>query len=304
MSDDRIPLLLDVDTGVDDAMAIALASRLDRHRLIGITTVAGNVPLELATRNTQTVASWLGLDVPIYSGMDRPLVRELVDARSHHGTSGLGDWEPDVAPAPLSSTSAPEAIVQLAREHQRNITFVFVGPLTNLAVALSIEPRIVEWVQRLVIMGGAFFNAGNQTPFAEFNIFVDPDAAQRVADAGFKSTWVGLDVTHQTTLNRAGWDRLANASEPSSILVREMTRRILVDLERPAANLHDPLAVAVAEDPSLVELAEGQVVIDTTDARRGRTRVAEPASGDVVSSVCRSVNREAFSVMFSRVTAN
>ncbi|MCO5177921.1 MAG: nucleoside hydrolase [Thermomicrobiales bacterium] len=304
MSDSRIPLLLDVDTGVDDAMAIALASRLDRHRLIGISTVAGNVPLEFATRNTQTVAAWLNLDVPIYSGMDRPLVRELVDARAHHGTAGLGDWEPDVEPAPLSSTSAPEAIVQLAREHQGNITFVFVGPLTNLAVALSLEPRIVDWVQQLVIMGGAFFNEGNQTPAAEFNIFVDPDAAQRVADAGFRATWVGLDVTHKTTLDRTGWDRLAQASEPSAVLVREMTRRILVDLERPAANLHDPLAVAVAEDPSLVELAEGQVVIDTTDAKRGRTRLAEAAAGDAVSSVCRSVDREAFGALFARVAGN
>lgn len=304
MSGMQTPLLLDVDTGVDDAMAIALASRLDRHRLIGISTVAGNVPLELATRNTQTVASWLNLDVPIYSGMDRPLVRELVDARAHHGTSGLGDWNPDVAPAPLSPMSAPEAIVQLAREHQGNITFVFVGPLTNLAVALSIEPRIAAWVQRLVIMGGAFFNPGNQTPSAEFNIFVDPDAAQRVADAGFRATWVGLDVTHQTTLVRSDWDRLAHASDPGAVLVREMTRRILIDLERPAANLHDPLAVAVAEDASLVEMADGQVVVDTTDAKRGRTRLAEAAAGDVVSSVCRSVDREAFGALFARVAGS
>lgn len=293
---------MDVDTGVDDAMAIALASRLDEHELVAITTVAGNVPVEAATRNTRTVAGWLGLDVPIYAGLDRPLVRALRDAREHHGEAGLGDWQPDIELAELRDVVAPEAIVRVAREHHGAITFVFVGPLTNLAVALSLEPRLPELVDRLVIMGGAFFNAGNMTRWAEFNIFVDPDAAQRVADAGFRATWVGLDVTHHVTLDRNDWESLAPATEPGAVLVREMTRRSLVDLGRPRAHLHDPLAVAVAEDPSIVGLAEGLVVIDTTEPRRGRTRLAEPAADDTRAAVCRSVDRERFREMFARVS--
>lgn len=301
MSVTRRPMLMDVDTGVDDAMAIALASRLDRHQLVAITTVAGNVPVDAATRNTRLVAGWLGLDVPIHGGLDRPLARQLVDARGHHGEAGLGDWQPEIAPAPLSDITAPEAIVRLAREHRGEITFVFTGPLTNLAVALALEPRLVEWVERLVIMGGAFFNRGNVTPYAEFNIFVDPDAAQRVADAGFRATWVGLDVTHQTTLDRRDWDALASSSERGAVLVREMTRRILVDLGRPVAHLHDPLAVAVAEDPSIVGLAEGLVVVDTTEPRRGRTRLAEAAADDARAAACRTVDRAAFRRLFARV---
>lgn len=294
-------MLLDVDTGVDDAMAIALASRLDRHELVAITTVAGNVPVTSATRNTRLVVSWLDLDVPIHVGLDQPLARTLMDAREHHGEAGLGDWQPDVEPAPLSDVTAPEAIVRLAREHHGEMTFVFTGPLTNLAVALSLEPRLPDLVNQLVIMGGAFFNRGNVTPHAEFNIYVDPEAAQRVADAGFSATWVGLDVTHQTTIERQDWDALVGATEPGAILVREMTRRILVDLGRPAANLHDPLAVAVAEDATLVTRAEGLVVVDTTDERRGRTRLAEPTAADARSTVCRMVDRVAFRQLFARV---
>lgn len=293
---------MDVDTGVDDAMAIALASRLDRHELVAITTVAGNVPVEAATRNTRTVAGWLGLDVPIYAGVDRPLVRALKDAREHHGEAGLGDWQPEVELAALSDVAAPEAIVRLAREYRGEITFVFVGPLTNLAVALSLEPRLPALVDRLVIMGGSFFNPGNVSRWAEFNIFVDPDAAQRVGDAGFRAIWVGLDVTHQTTLDRRDWEVLAGASDPGAVLVREMTRRILVDLSRPRANLHDPLAVAVAEDPSIVGLAEGLVVVDTTEPRRGRTRLAEPAADDAWASVCRTVDQGRFRQLFARVS--
>lgn len=302
MSMARRPLLLDVDTGVDDAMAIALASRLDGHELVALTTVAGNVPVESATWNTRVVASWLGLDVPIHVGLDRPLGGALRDARAHHGKSGLGDWEPDVEPAPLSEVTAPEAIIKLAREHAGRMTFAFVGPLTNLAVALSLEPRLPDLVDRLVIMGGAFFNPGNQTQDAEFNIFVDPEAAQRVAEAGFRATWVGLDVTRQTSLQRADWAALGDAAEAGAVLVREMTRRNLVALSRPAAHLHDPLAVAVVEDPTIVSVAEGLVVVDTSEPRRGRTRLAEPVAGDSRNLVCRSVNVDAFFRMFARVS--
>ncbi|MEX2314116.1 MAG: nucleoside hydrolase, partial [Thermomicrobiales bacterium] len=111
-------MLLDVDTGVDDAVAIALASRLESHELVALTTVAGNVPVEFTTANTLTVAAWLGIDVPIYRGMSEPLARPLYTAREHHGFDGLGGWKPPVTPAKLETETAPEAIVRLAREHR------------------------------------------------------------------------------------------------------------------------------------------------------------------------------------------
>lgn len=295
------PLLLDVDTGVDDAIAITLASRLQNHNLVALTTVAGNVEIEVATRNTLRVMDWLGLDIPVYRGMSAPLVRPLRDAREHHGDDGLGGWDAPDARSSIEDQVAPEAIVRLAREHRGEITFVFVGPLTNLAVALNLEPRLVDWVHKLVIMGGAFFRAGNVTPNAEFNIFVDPEAAAMVART-IPATWVGLDATHQAKLTRAAWDRLQDASDPGAVLAREVTRRTLIERKGQQAHLHDPLAVAVAEDSDVVSSVKGRIVVDITEERRGETRVASAAQGDVVSGVAQDVDQERFVSLFRAVT--
>jgi inosine-uridine nucleoside N-ribohydrolase len=295
------PLLLDVDTGVDDAIAIALASRLDDHRLIALTTVAGNVPVEFATNNTLRVARWLDIDVPVYRGMSQPLVRPLIDAREHHGFDGLGGWQVPVEPGSPGETTAPEVIVRLARQHQGDITFVFTGPLTNLAVALSLEPRVAEWVSDLVIMGGAFFNPGNVTSVAEFNIYVDPEAAAQVAASGIRATWIGLDVTHQTTISRQQWDALQNLSDPAGTLVREVTRQTLVDLGKTRFPLHDPLAMAVAERTDIVGTETGAVLVDTSESYRGRTRLAEAAGDDTTARVARTVDQRAFSALFNRL---
>jgi inosine-uridine nucleoside N-ribohydrolase len=296
-------MLLDVDTGVDDAVAIALATRLIEHELVALTTVAGNVPIEFATSNTLRVVSWLGIDVPVFRGASSPLVRRLVDAREHHGYDGLGGWNVPVEPAPLSDITAPEVIVRLAREYRDGITFVFVGPLTNLAVALNLEPRIVEWSPRLVVMGGAFFGPGNVTShaeFAEFNVFVDPEAAALVMRSGLSVNWVPLDVTRQTTLTRDTWQRLEAAEECGKVLVREVMRRTFVDLGRSAFPLHDPLAVAVAERPSIVDMAVGLATVETGEHERGRTRLAE-AAGETVSSVARGVRQDEFGDVFRRL---
>jgi inosine-uridine nucleoside N-ribohydrolase len=295
------PLLLDVDTGVDDAIAIALASRLDDHRLIAMTTVAGNVPVEFATTNTLRVARWLTLDVPVYRGMSAPLVRPLIDARAHHGYDGLGGWHVPVEPGTTGESTAPQVIVDLARQHQGDITFVFTGPLTNLAVALSLEPRLTQWVSDLVIMGGAFFNPGNVTSEAEFNIYVDPEAAAQVAASGIRATWIGLDVTHQTTINRRQWDAMADVSDPAGTLVREVTRQTLVDLGKPRFPLHDPLAMAVAERSEIVGCETGVVLVDTSETHRGRTRLAKAANSDTTARVASTVDQQAFSGLFGRL---
>jgi inosine-uridine nucleoside N-ribohydrolase len=292
------PLLLDVDTGVDDAMALALAARLDDHRLVAVTTVAGNVPVDVATINTQRVLSWLSVDVPIHRGMSAPLARPLHTAREHHGHDGLGGWAIPAEPAKLASASAPEAIIQLASRHRGEITFAFVGPLTNLAVALMLEPRVVDWVPRLVIMGGAFFVPGNTTADAEFNIFADPEAAARVSRSGMRATWVPLDVTHQTGLTRDAWERLAEAIDPGVVLVREVTRRTLTELKRPRSYLHDPLAVAVVEQPDVVGTATGTVVVDTGETMRGRTRLAAAVGSEIAVQVATDVDQSAFSRLF------
>jgi purine nucleosidase len=295
------PMLLDVDTGVDDAIAIALATRLTEHRLIAITTVAGNVPVEYATENTLRVLAWLGLDIPVYQGVSEPLVRPLHDARAHHGYDGLGGWALPSSPTSIQDQTAPEAIVRLAREHQGEITFVFVGPLTNLAIALKLEPAIARWVHRLVIMGGAFFGRGNVTPHAEFNVFVDPEAAAVVARSDIHATWVGLDATHQTTITAQQWPGISGTREDGVSLVREVTRRSFAELEREAFHLHDPLAVAIAEHPEICTYVEGEISIDTGEFRRGATRVSHPDGTQALARVAKQVDQRAFDVVFRQL---
>lgn len=289
------PLLLDVDTGVDDAVAIALATRLNEHTLVAVTTVAGNVPIEFATENTLRVREWLGADFPVFRGASEPLVRPLLDAREHHGHDGLGGWSLPAARSEVRDETAPEAIVKLAREFRGDMTFVFLGPLTNLAMALNLEPRVVDWVHRLVIMGGAFFGPGNVTPFAEFNIFVDPEAAALVARSGIPATWVGLDATHQTNISRESWERLSGPEENGVVLVREVTRRSLMERGRDVFHLHDPLAVAVAEHADIVTCPTGEVIVDTGEFRRGATRLA---AGSPTARVAQGVDQDAFDAVF------
>lgn len=297
----RIPLLLDVDTGVDDAMAIALACNLDRHQLIGVTTVAGNVPIEHATHNTLRVLDWLGSDAPVYRGMSQPLARPLYTARDVHGEEGLGGWAAPTGNKAIEPETAPEAIVRLARERQGEIVFGFVGPLTNLAVAVMLEPRIVEWVARLVIMGGAFRKPGNQTPDAEFNIFVDPEAAAVVARAGFNATWVGLDVTHQAVLGEATWRDLASANSPNAELVREVCRYSFEGRGKTGVYLHDPLAVAVIEHPDLIETVPGAVQVDVGSHAPGMTRVVEPVGTASTHQVALQLDAPRFEQLFERL---
>jgi purine nucleosidase len=291
------PLLLDVDIGVDDAIAIALATRLNAHALVAVSTVAGNVPVEDATRNTLDVLAWLGIDVPVYRGNSLPLSRPLQTAREHHGATGLGSWQIPASGRQEQGETAPEAMIRLARQHAGEITFVCTGPLTNLAVALSLEPRLVEWIGKLVIMGGAFYKPGNTTAHAEFNIYADPEAAARTATSGLPATWIGLDVTHQTLLTRAVWDELRDATAPAPVLAREVLRRTFEELGRPAFPMHDPLAVAVAETPALVGLEHGAVRIDVGELRRGETRIGPAYAADAVSAVANHVDVAAFNAM-------
>lgn len=295
------PLLMDVDTGVDDAMAIALSTQLATHELVAVTTVAGNVPVEVGTLNTLRVLDWLGVDVPVYRGMDAPLARPLWTAQEFHGEDGLGGWAEPVARRTVESMSAPEAIIQLARRHRGDITFAFVGPLTNLSVALSLEPRLTDWVLELVIMGGAFYGPGNTTPFAEFNIFADPEAAAAVARSRIPQTWIGLDVTHQALLDHSQWVELAELRGVTHTLVRETARHTIERRGRPHAYLHDPLAIAVVEQPDLVTYATGSVRVEVGEHRRGETRLVQPAEANPGAKVAAEVDCARFAESFGRL---
>ncbi|MGH7313638.1 MAG: nucleoside hydrolase [Candidatus Rokuibacteriota bacterium] len=251
-----IPLLIDTDPGVDDALALLLAWASKDAAVEVVTTVAGNAPLD---RGTVNVFRLLALRRPTPSprvavGAAKPLGRPLTTAGRYHGEDGLGDlndWPPvEVTPAPEPASTA---IVKAARRHGDQLRLVALGPLTNVALALESDRQAMAGLGRLVAMGGAVDVPGNTTLSAEFNMHVDPDAAARVFAAGLPLDLVPLDATRQAVLERQALEAaLARAPGPAATRILAFTRRAF-RIDGDAMHLHDPLAVAVALDPTLVE---------------------------------------------------
>jgi len=201
-------IVIDCDPGIDDALALVFAHGSPGLRLCGVTTVAGNVPLDLTTANALRVADFVGIrDVPVVAGSAGPLMRPELDARHVHGSSGLGGA---LLPAPSSQAAPGHAVdflIETIGAAPGEITLIAIGPLTNVALAVRREPRLVSWVRDFVIMGGSA-GRGNTTPAAEFNIAADPEAAAIVFGAGWTVTMVGLDVTLQARATAAVLDRM------------------------------------------------------------------------------------------------
>ncbi len=295
MSQGRRPIILDVDTGIDDALALALAVRSSRAELVAVTTLAGNVDVERATANTLAVLDWLGTtEVPVHRGASRPLVRPHVDAAYVHGTNGLGNADLPASVRTIGGDRGPAAIVRLATSRPGELTLVCVGPLTNLAIALNVEPGLADLLDRVVVMGGAYAVPGNVTPRAEFNVYADPEAAAQVFAAPFpRLTVIGLDVSHQTALPRAVWEATrATGSDPhpAATLVVEVCRRSFIERGMTGFYLHDPLALAAALDPSLVTTEGSTVAVALGGEERGMTWITGP--GNV--QVARTVDAERF----------
>ena len=269
MPNARTPLLLDVDTGIDDALGLLYACAAPEAHILGVTTVSGNVDLRRATRNTRAVLALAGRpDVAVWPGCDRPLMRAIQDASAVHGDSGLGHA---VLPEPAAASDAPDAvdrIVAAARAHAGELVLVATGPLTNIAVALMRQPELPTLLKRLVLMGGAFKEAGNVTPAAEFNIWHDPEAARIVfdrfgGDGAAPLVAVGLDVTRQTVLLPGHLAELARRCEgaphaPALLgFLTDSTRHYFEFIEAREGRryfvMHDPLAIAAAIDPTLID---------------------------------------------------
>lgn len=293
-----VPMLMDVDTGVDDALAIAAAVGAPDGDLVALSSVAGNVDVDKTTANTLAVLDWLAVkDVPVHRGASRPLCRELHDAAHFHGMDGLGNSAFPASRRTLGSDRGPAAIIRQAMAHSGELTLVCVGPLTNLAIALNVAPELPSLLRAVVVMGGAFYRGGNITPHAEFNIYADPEAAAQVFETPFPAlTVVGLDVTERVSLSRQEWSRCGSASDLTSKLVHRVCRRSFEEQGATGFHLHDPLAVAVAADPSLTETVSVAVDVAIDDEIRGRT-IVKPG-GTVAVAV--EVDQERFDRWFSR----
>ena len=200
-------IILDCDPGHDDAVAIMLAAKSEKLDLLGITVVAGNQTLEKTQVNARNVCQCLGLDVPVYAGCGQPMVREKMVAADIHGETGLDGPVFEPLTKPLEEKHAVPFMIDTLMGSDGDITVVTTGPMTNLAMAMRMEPRIVEKIEQIVLMGGAYTN-GNVTPAAEFNIIADADAAYVCFTSGRPITMVGLDVTRKALCYPAVVDRM------------------------------------------------------------------------------------------------
>jgi inosine-uridine nucleoside N-ribohydrolase len=266
-------MLLVVDTGVDDALALALAVRHPGVRLEAVFTSFGNVDLEHVNDNTLRVLDWLGAgETPVYSGAPTPLTGPPLDARHWHGSDGLGGARLLATRRTVLPDAVSELCLRLAASPGA-LTLVCTGPLTNLALALRRAPELVGQVRNVVVMGGAVELPGNTTPVAEYNTYADPEAAALVyAQTGWHLTMVGLNVTRRTTLTAAEIARVATDDSHPAVLLREVTRDLFAVRQVESISLHDPLAVGVAVDPSLVQTRAGRVQVETRgEFTRGQT---------------------------------
>jgi inosine-uridine nucleoside N-ribohydrolase len=271
------PVLIDCDPGHDDAMALLLALASPELELLGVTTVHGNQTLEKTTANALRVLEFAGRgDVPVAAGAGRPLLREPIVAASVHGETGLDG--PDLPP-PAGKPSTAHAVDFLAhRLHEagRPVTLVPTGPLTNVAMLLQRHPDVKDDIARIVLMGGAIAE-GNVTPAAEFNIWVDPEAAQRVLHSGIEVTMVGLDVTHRALMTPDHAERLRAAGRVGAMVAElwAFYHRYHVRVyDFPGTPVHDALAVAHVIDGGLLTTRHRNVEIDcSSELCRGRTVV-------------------------------
>ncbi|MBB4966856.1 nucleoside hydrolase [Saccharothrix violaceirubra] len=268
--------MIDTDPGIDDALAILYLATRPEVEIVAIGTVHGNTTAHQAALNILRVLDIADHpDVPVAVGAARPLAQPLHTAEFVHGPDGLGGHPGPPSTRDLAGTSAAEQLVRLARDHPGGLTLLALGPLTNLALALLLEPELPHLVGRVVAMGGALAVPGNITPYAEANLWHDPEAADLVLAAGFDLTLVPLDVTESVRADRAWYDALAHAGTRrarfATAILRHYGTFYETVLGRPEYTLHDPLAAVLTLDPALAEHRMLPVAVELTGTHtRGR----------------------------------
>jgi inosine-uridine nucleoside N-ribohydrolase len=266
-------VIIDCDTGVDDALALLLALRCTRFNVLGITTVAGNVPLDRVVPNTLTVVEHSGKQVPVYRGMAAPLMTQLYTAEYAHGRSGLGDQSFPAPKLRVCDEHAVDFLVRTFMEAAGPVELITTGPLTNIGMALLRETRLNERIPALVMMAGGLVN-GNSTAAAEFNIHVDPEAADVVFRSKIPKKMVALEpIVEGATIAVENVDQLEKSTSPWCEMASRLLRWYLSRWNGPVSPC-DPAAMAIAIDPSLAKSQNYHVVIETRgEHTRGMTLV-------------------------------
>jgi len=302
-------VIIDTDPGVDDALALMLAFNSPELEVEAITSVAGNVGIELATENILKMLEFLGVsDIPVAAGASKPLLRRMSDASEFHGRTGLGEAAMPKPRLIRDPRTAVELIIDEADRLSEELTIVPIGPLTNIASVILARPGIVNQIEGLVIMGGAFnltpYGYGNANAVAEFNVWHDPEAAKIVFSSGIPIKAIGLDVTTDPAnrMSREIFEEIEGLGTRKGRLVADLCRGFVQRFG--GFSLHDPLAVASVADPSLTETERFKVDVETVSEltrgitvveRRHRLRVTGPEAN---VDVCTSVDSRRFLDMF------
>jgi inosine-uridine nucleoside N-ribohydrolase len=281
-----VPVLIDTDPGIDDALALLLAFRAPGWRVEALTVVAGNVPVDVGVRNVARILRAVGPPAlpRVAIGPAGPRARPLVTATHFHGEDGLGGVSAQFPEAPLDRYpgDAADLLLASAQRWPGELTIVMLGPLTNLAAAIDRNREVLRRARAVVVMGGAVGVPGNVTPAAEYNVFVDPEAAALVLAADLPLTLVPLDVTREVLWPADRVERLRGAGGPAGRFAYTVARAGLHgqgSAERAALTMHDPLAVGVALDPTLVETEVVRLTVETASTvNRGKTAMASGGS--------------------------
>lgn len=299
-------VILDMDPGIDDALALLLAIRSPEIQVLGISTVAGNAPAEMTNANAHRVLEYLGVtDIPVAMGAAKPLEHSLVDALEHHGPDGLGQCGLLPPKLPSHPAKAWDFLAELVLNTPGEITLVATGPLTNVAYAFQYHPELPSFLARLVLMGGAYsltpYGKGNQTPFAEFNIWQDPEAASIVFSSGAGIFAVGLDVSTDPAacLTDQHLEQIKSGHTPVARLAAKLAEYAIY--HRGRCELHDPLALAILLDASLLDFIAASVEVITGNGwDRGITRVLplEKAGELPLTYIANAVDGQRFVKLF------
>jgi purine nucleosidase len=263
-------VLLDADTGVDDALGILYLAHAQHQGLVDVIacgTVGGNIHVDLSTRNTLKLWELVGLDIPVAAGANKPLLAPLHEAKHVHGDDGLADTNLEPPVRQPTDEHAVDQIIRLSHEYPEELTLLAFGPLTNLGVAFVRDPHLAERVQRVILMGGCV-TGGNVTPVAEANIANDPEAARMVFTSGVPITMIGLDVTHQTYLLEEDLKPLQRLDNERARFALQLMRFMMnayheLGYEPPLCVLHDPLSAGVCVYPDLVRTDKYHVEVET-----------------------------------------
>jgi inosine-uridine nucleoside N-ribohydrolase len=299
-------VILDMDPGIDDALAIILALRSLEVRVMGITTVVGNAPVELCTINTLRILEYLkATGIPVIEGMGKPLRQPFAGALGYHGADGLGEIDLPLPKFHKQPVKIWDFIAESVSKYPGEITLVATGPLTNIATVLQRVPSLATSLSQIVIMGGAYgltkYGKGNRTPFAEFNIWQDPEAASIVFNSEASIFVVGLDVSNnpEASLTKNHLEQIQKYINPYSCLSAKLIKYILNSHKY--CELHDPLALAAVLDISLFDFISTPIAVSTGNGwDRGTTHIIPELQGkDILpKNIAKAIDGERFIELF------